>query len=62
MTQTTHPPLPQGEGEGSARGSSEHTIHPKEQRRENRRIERLWRRGKIPFAAFDWWLRTMSGV
>jgi hypothetical protein len=29
---------------------------------ENRRIEALWRRGEISFAAFDWWLRTMCGV
>jgi hypothetical protein len=28
----------------------------------NRRIEAKWRRGEIAFAAFDWWLRTMSGV
>ena len=34
----------------------------RKERRMNRRIERLWRRGKITFAAFDWWLRTMSGV
>lgn len=34
----------------------------KEQKRHNRRIERLWRRGKITWQAFDWWLRTMSGV
>ena len=25
-----------------------------EQRRHNRRIERLWRRGKITWEAFDW--------
>jgi hypothetical protein len=29
---------------------------------ENRRIEALWRDGKITWAAFDWWLRTMCGV
>lgn len=33
-----------------------------EARRENARIEQLWRDGKITFAAFDWWLRTMSGA
>jgi len=33
-----------------------------EQRRHNRRIERLWRRGKITWEAFDWWLRHICGV
>jgi hypothetical protein len=28
----------------------------------NRRIYRMWRSGRISFVAFDWWLRTMSGV
>jgi hypothetical protein len=28
----------------------------------NRRIEALWRSGAITWEAFDWWLRTMSGV
>ncbi len=28
----------------------------------NRRIYRMWRSGRITFTAFDWWLRSMSGV
>lgn len=28
----------------------------------NKRIEALWRSGKIGWAQFDWWLRTMNGV
>jgi hypothetical protein len=28
----------------------------------NRRIEAMWRRAKISYEAFDWWLRWMSGV
>ena len=28
----------------------------------NRRVEALWREGKISWEAFDWWLRTMCGV
>jgi hypothetical protein len=28
----------------------------------NRLMEWRWRRGQITFQAFDWWLRTISGV
>ena len=34
----------------------------KEQIAANRKIEALWRSGKITFTMFDWWLRTMCGV
>jgi hypothetical protein len=34
----------------------------KEQIEANRRIEKLWRAGKLSFAAFDQWLRWMCGV
>ncbi len=28
----------------------------------NRRIEQLWRAGRISSDAFDWWLRWICGV
>ena len=28
----------------------------------NRQIEAMWRDGRISFAQFDWWLRTINGV
>lgn len=37
-------------------------MTPQDVRIINGRIEAMWRRGEITFAAFDWWLRTMSGV